>query len=102
MDLTRAMRAIAKASGGGRVTVELLETGEWFARVYPTRELSRDLVRAECRASGRAYPGNGSSDAWSEAFETRHMTQLNYGRGADPDAAVADLHIKVLAGTPKP
>lgn len=101
MDLKRAMKAIAKASGGGRVTVELPE-GEvqFFARLYPTWEQSRDLVRAECQAEGRGYPGDGSPEAWSRAFTDRHSRPLpRYGKGADPLEAL-DMLVREMTEPP--
>ena len=86
-----AMRMVQLAARGGRVVVEMNESGAIYARAFPDLEAARRVALPRLKESERA-----SAEGVHNAIEREHARQLAYGTGRTVEAALADLLRKLL------
>lgn len=86
--LSRAMRRIARATGGGAVRVTLAEAGGFIAHAYPEREAAQRAYEASLRASDAPPMSLGQ---FTEGSERALNTSIAFGRGKTATEAVETL-----------
>lgn len=91
--VSRAMRRIAKATGGGAVRVTLAEAGGFIAHAYPEREAAKRVYFDSLRAIGAA---SVTLDEVMVGTERALNTPLAHGRGKTAAEAVEALAAAVV------
>lgn len=99
MDFGKTMKALSRKVGTGRITLELAESGRFYARAYRTREQAMTAFREKMAAEDTA---SISIDDLTASIEKLYDKPLATGTGQGAEGAIADLRSAIdLLAKPK-